>query len=214
MNDFQLPEEFKIIAIKEDEKSQLDKIKYLNIEDLKTLFTYLKQNNRFYYMLCLFLFETACRISEALNAKFMDIDNINNSIKLKNLKSKVNTLKVLPISDTLKSLFFEHQLNNYLQKNDYILTKKSGELSIKRQSIDKYLKKIFTQIFGKEYIDKAHPHTLRHSRAIQLLNYGIDLRKVQMLLGHTHIVNTLIYTKFANVDFMKSIQENNNKLNL
>lgn len=214
MSDYQLPEEFKILAVNEEEESKLDKIKYLNLEDLKILFNYLKQYNRFYYMLCLFLFETACRISESLNARFMDIDNINNSIKLKNLKNKVNTLKVLPISDTLKSLFFEHQLNNHLQKSDYILAKKTGSPSITRQSVDKYLKKLFLQIFGKEYIDKAHPHTFRHSRAIQLLNHGVDLRKVQMLLGHTHIVNTLVYTKFANVDFMKTIQENNSKLEL
>jgi site-specific recombinase XerD len=204
-----LPEEFKILAVKKDEESRLDKIKYLNLEELKTLFNYLKEHNRFYYMLCLFLFETGCRISEGLNAKFMDVDNIQNSIKLVNMKNKKNTLKVLPISDTLKSLFFEHQLNNHMQKSDYILAKKPNGSPVSRQAVDKYLKKIFVKIFGKEYIDKAHPHTFRHSRAIQLLNYGVDLRKVQTLLGHTNIMNTLVYTKFANVDFMKSIQENN-----
>lgn len=205
-----LPKEFKNIIVKEEDKeSRLDKIKYLNLEELKTLFNYLKQNNRFYYMLCLFLFETACRISEGLNAKFTDVDNIQNSIKLVNMKNKKNTLKVLPISDTLKSLFFEHQLNNHMQKSDYILAKKPNTSPVSRQAVDKYLKKIFVKIFGKEYIDKAHPHTFRHSRAIQLLNYGVDLRKVQTLLGHTNIMNTLVYTKFANVDFMKSIQENN-----
>jgi site-specific recombinase XerD len=209
-----LPEEFKVIAVKEDEKSRLEQIKYLNLEELQTLFNYLKQNNRFYYMACLFLFETACRISEALNAKFMDVDNIQNSIKLVNRKNKKNTLKVLPISDKLKSLFFEHQLNDHMQKSDYILAKKTGEPSVTRQALDKYLKKVFFELFGKEYADRAHPHTFRHSRAIQLLNQGVDLRKVQMLLGHTNIIHTLVYTKFANVDFMKTIQENNDQLNL
>jgi site-specific recombinase XerD len=209
-----LPDEFKVLAVKEEKKNSLDQIKYLNLEELQTLFNYLKQNNRFYYMVCLFLFETACRISEGLNAKFSDIDNIQNSIKLVNRKNKKNNVKVLPISDTLKSLFLEHQLNNRMQKNDYIIAKKSGDQPLSNQAIDKYLKRIFTELFGKEYADRAHAHTFRHSRAIQLLNQGVDLRKVQILLGHTNIINTLVYTKFANVDFMKTIQENNGKLNL
>ena len=51
-----------------------------------------------------------------------------------------------------------------------------------------------------------HPHSFRHSFAINMVRQGTDLRRVQQLLGHTNLNTTAVYLQFKDAD-MREVYE-------
>ena len=168
--------------------------------------------NQFYKMAIMLLYETGARIEEARNIKFADIDSSNGRIKILTLKQrrKGQIFRYLKISDKLLTLILHYRLSNNMQNNDFILAQWSGKAAITKMGFGFMLKKSVKEILGQEYLDRAHPHALRHSRAIHLLDAGMNIKLLQNFLGHSNIINTLIYLKYSNKDLYEAIDRANN----
>ena len=150
------------------------------------------------------MYATGMRISELINIQMEDI-NLNNSYVKVN--GKGNKERMLPF-DEVATFYLEKYINNYRnslikKRNNYVFLNNRGE-RISRQAFFKIIK----QLAVKKNINKNFsPHTLRHSFATHMVENGADLRSVQILLGHSDISTTQIYTNISN----KFIRENYNK---
>ena len=186
-------------------------IKYLNKDELKRLFQYLKERDKYYLLMCLFLYETATRYSEAAAAKFKDIEESSNKVKLLNKKQKKKSFKIVIISPDLKLLILEHYLrlkerDHSLTRNNYIFIKRPGAKTPTHQGVDKQLKLYFREALGQDYLDRAHTHVFRHSKAISLLESSSNLMQVKLLLGHKSIANTIVYLRYSNPDLFRALE--------
>ena len=141
------------------------------------------------------MYATGLRISELINLKLSNVDLELNLIKT---IGKGNKERIIPIGDYATEYLKEY-IYNYRhiflkrEKSEYVFLNKSG-IKMSRQMFFKIIQKLALQ---KNIKTKFSPHTLRHSFATHMLEYGADLRTIQELLGHSNISTTQIYTHMS-----------------
>ncbi len=140
------------------------------------------------------LYASGVRISELVNIKFSDLDLERNIIKVFGKGSKE---RLVPFGEDaaqcISAYINERKKNKDIASIKYIFLNNRGS-KISRHAFWHRLKEYCLEIGLKRDIS---PHTLRHAFATHLLNRGADLRSVQVLLGHSDLSTTQIYTHIA-----------------
>jgi len=141
------------------------------------------------------MYATGLRISELINLK---ISNIDLQLNLLKTIGKGNKERIIPIGDYateyLKKYIYDYR-HTFIKKqnSEYLFLNKNGT-KMSRQMFFKIIQKLAQT---KNIKTKFSPHTLRHSFATHMLEYGADLRTIQELLGHSNISTTQIYTHMS-----------------
>lgn len=129
------------------------------------------------------------RVGEILALTLKDVDSQRMVIHLRQGKGKKD--RQVPLSEKILEL-----LRKYYQKYrpSHYLFEGPGGKKYSSQSINAVLRRACQKADIKK---KVTAHTLRHSYATHMLEKGIDIRYVQLLLGHSHIKTTEIYTHLS-----------------
>ncbi len=141
------------------------------------------------------LYATGLRVSELVNLKHSQVNLTQGVMRI---VGKGNRERLIPLGEEavgwLQQFTAGPRLEILLERQtDYLFPTRRG---------DRMTRQAFWHII-KRYSRKAgiakelSPHTLRHAFATHLLNHGADLRVVQMLLGHSDLSTTQIYTHVA-----------------
>ena len=141
------------------------------------------------------LYATGVRVSELINLKMSQM-NLNQGVI--RIIGKGNRERLIPLGgeaqDWLRDFIDGARIEILLERQtDYLFPTRRG---------DRMTRQAFWHII-KRYAKKAgvskklSPHTVRHAFATHLLNNGADLRVIQLLLGHSDVSTTQIYTHVA-----------------
>lgn len=143
------------------------------------------------------MYACGMRVSELINLKTKDLD-LNEKIgHVKQGKGRKDRMFNIPdfLFEDLKDYANEQKEKG----RDYLFTGPNGKPLTSRN-----LQKIVSGAAKRAGIKKdVHCHTLRHSFATHLLESGLDIRKIQELLGHSNLATTQVYTHISTEELKK-----------
>ena len=181
------------ISIKRPKKEKTLPV-VLSKSEIKQLLN--SSSNRKSTLIISLIYAAGLRVSELVNLKVLDLnfeEKIGNILMGKGKKDRVFNIPS----------FLEEDLQNEAEKQNkieqkYLFSGPNGRLS--SRNIQKIVKRAAQRAGIKK---EVHTHTLRHSFATHLLENGVDIRKIQELLGHSSISTTEIYTHVSTQELRK-----------
>lgn len=151
------------------------------------------------------LYDTGARVQELIDIKIKDVKIDSTSTII--LHGKGNKIRKVPIMNNTKKL-----LNEYLKSSN----KNPEENLFESRCNKKFSRKGICYIINK-YAEQAHqqspavpknihPHMFRHTKAMHLLQSGVNLIYIRDFLGHVDIQTTEIYAKYDTETKRKAIE--------
>lgn len=188
-------------------------INYLSHDGIKLLLEQPNRKNKNEYrdlMILTILYDAGVRASEITEIKVGDLFLQNPaSVRVHGKGGKYRQIPLMPQVVALLKKYLNSRKNlNLNRESEYLFINPSGE-KLTRGGITYILQKYGARarnINSTLIPDKLTPHCLRHSKAMHLLQSGVNLVYIRDFLGHADIKTTEIYAK-ADPEMMRSALE-------
>jgi site-specific recombinase XerD len=147
------------------------------------------------------LFYTGIRRNELLSLYWSDLNLERSTLIIRNGKGKKD--RIIPLHSNLKGLIDKYFESRLPLTDDALLVGQFG----KRLSKASFVNIINYYLEASGLADKGYTaHSFRHSFATRLIESGVDIFKVQRLLGHASLDSTRIYINFNSSQMAKAVE--------
>ncbi|MCV2356622.1 tyrosine-type recombinase/integrase [Paucibacter sp. B2R-40] len=162
---------------------------YLDGAELDRLLTVLKTDeNRNVCHIAMFLLSTGCRLNEALQAKWEQIDQASNVWRIPATNSKSKRMRSVPLNPS--ALHVLAQLDT-ASEFDHVFVNRQTRLPYTT------IMKVWSRLRVKAQLPRLRIHDLRHGFASLLVSAGRTLYEVQKILGHSDPKVTMRYSHLS-----------------
>ena len=166
----------------------------LTKDEIKKLFGVL--NSKKSLLMISLMYACGMRVSEIANLKIRDFNFQEKIGYIRKAKGKKD--RIFNIPEFLEKKLKKHIEEQRNLKKEFVFSGRNGKMTSRN------LQKIVSRAAKKANLQKdVHCHTLRHSFATHLLENGVDIRKIQELLGHADLSTTQIYTHISKEELKK-----------
>jgi site-specific recombinase XerD len=155
------------------------------------------------------LYDTGARVQELIDIKVIDVTL--DPPPVISLTGKGNKVRRVPLMKNTVALLQQYLLENDLNKqwkNQYPLFKNNQHNKLTKEGIAYILDKYVKMASAKSQIvpKRLSPHVLRHSKAMHLLQAGVNLIYIRDFLGHVDLKTTEIYARTDTETKRKAIE--------
>lgn len=193
-------------------KISLSVVSYLSLDEIKTLFSLpnknIKQEYRDLTMLVI-LYDTGARVQELIDLKLQQIRLDSKPIVY--LQGKGNKTRVVPICNDTVNIIKKYITDNAIIMPNENLFKNKQNRPLTRAGVNYVLNK-YIEIGRKQkpnfFKKTISPHCMRHSKAMHLLEAGVNLIYIRDFLGHVSVTTTEVYAK-TNPELKRKFLEEN-----
>lgn len=191
-------------------KAPVPTISYFSIEETKFLFSIpdIRDKDEFRDLTIMaLLYETGGRVQELID---LNLENVTlGACPTVVLHGKGNKTRVVPIGKDVSIILKKYILENQLTRREDILFTNKQHSKLTRAGIqyiiNKYVKRGRTMDHNY-FIRNITNHSFRHSKAMHLLEAGVNLIYIRDFLGHTSVTTTEVYAQ-ANAEVKRKVIE-------
>lgn len=204
----------KILSIK-SKKGPSNEVLWISKEQMKLLLNSPNSTTKEGFkdkVLLTVLYDTGARVDELIHLKLIDI-HLEKPASIK-IKGKGNKIRIVPIMgntvELLKKYISENDLKNRQYTNHPYLFQNRSEKAYTRAGISYIINK-YVELANSRYdaniTVNVHPHVFRHSKAVHLLEAGVELIYIRDFLGHSSVKTTEIYAKVSTQNKIEALEK-------